>query len=380
MLKNGNWGETTPVLAPPIPPRPGEQLCEANWYWGNISREEVNEHLRDKPDGTFLLRDATSPGDYTLTLRRGGTNKLIKIYQKDGKYGFVEPLNFDSVVDLVDHYKRNSLAIYNKTLNIRLLHPVSKNVNPVYTNTSLEVQKLQQVHKDHLQKMAEYDNHYEQHSHLNQELQLKHQALDAFKETVKVFEEQLELHKRHHADASIRDLHRLHENYDLLKGRLDSISRSKEQLELDISTKTQRNRSLISDMNALRPEIKRLNKQRDQIKKFLLDQNIAAETIEKILESESKQKHEEKDWYVECERQGAEKLLSNQSDGTFLIRPKKDDSNKLVLSIVYRGLVGHCLIYKENGQYGFTAQTCDFANINNLTSSLGLCSRNVSVL
>jgi phosphoinositide-3-kinase regulatory subunit len=56
--------------------------------------------------------------------------------------------------------------------------------------------------------MAEYDNHYEQHSKLNQELQLKHRALDAFKETVKVFEEQLELHKRHHADASIRDLHR----------------------------------------------------------------------------------------------------------------------------------------------------------------------------
>jgi len=79
---------------------------------------------------------------------------------------------------------------------------------------------------------------------------------------------------------------RLHENYELLRGRLDSISRSKEQLEIDISTKTQRNRSLISDMNALRPEIKRLNKQRDQIKKFLLDQNAPAETIEKYLESE----------------------------------------------------------------------------------------------
>ena len=56
--------------------------------------------------------------------------------------------------------------------------------------------------------MAEYDNHYEQHSHLNQELQLKHQALDAFKETVKVFEEQLELHIRHHAGVPIRDVQR----------------------------------------------------------------------------------------------------------------------------------------------------------------------------
>lgn len=76
------------------------------------------------------------------------------------------------------------------------------------------------------------------------------------------------------------------ENYDLLKGRLDSITRSKEQLENDIAEKTQKNRSLISDMNALRPEIKRLNKQRDQIKKFLQDQNYPAELIEKILESE----------------------------------------------------------------------------------------------
>ena len=48
----------------------------------------------------------------------------------------------------------------------------------------------------------------------------------------------------------------------------------------------------------------------------------------------SKQKHEEKDWYVECERQGADELLSKRSDGTFLIRPQKNDSDKFVLSIV----------------------------------------------
>lgn len=58
--------------------------------------------------------------------RKGGNNKLIKIYHRDGSYGFSEPLTFLSVVELINHYRHESLAQYNAKLDTKLLYPVSK--------------------------------------------------------------------------------------------------------------------------------------------------------------------------------------------------------------------------------------------------------------
>lgn len=58
--------------------------------------------------------------------RKGGNNKLIKIYHRDGRYGFSEPLTFLSVVELINHYRHESLAQYNAKLDTKLLYPVSK--------------------------------------------------------------------------------------------------------------------------------------------------------------------------------------------------------------------------------------------------------------
>lgn len=58
--------------------------------------------------------------------RKGGNNKLIKIFHRDGKYGFSDPLTFNSVVELINHYRNESLAQYNPKLDVKLLYPVSK--------------------------------------------------------------------------------------------------------------------------------------------------------------------------------------------------------------------------------------------------------------
>lgn len=92
-----------------------------------MCREDVTNIMKDMPDGSFMVRDAARvPGYYTLTLRKGGVNRLIRIIQKDGLCGFAEPLEFESVVGLVAYYTENSLAPYSPKLDITLSNPVSK--------------------------------------------------------------------------------------------------------------------------------------------------------------------------------------------------------------------------------------------------------------
>ncbi|XP_042297785.1 tyrosine-protein phosphatase non-receptor type 11 [Sceloporus undulatus] len=92
------------------------------WFHGHLSGKEAEKLLTEKgKHGSFLVRESQShPGDFVLSVRTGddkgesndGKSKVthVMIRCQDMKYDVGGGEKFDSLTDLVEHYKKNPMV------------------------------------------------------------------------------------------------------------------------------------------------------------------------------------------------------------------------------------------------------------------------------
>ncbi|MEE6527320.1 hypothetical protein FKM82_028627, partial [Ascaphus truei] len=103
--------------------------------------------------------------------RKGGNNRLIKIFHREGMYGFSEPLTFASVVELIHHYRHESLAQYNAKLDTKLLYPMSKyQQDQLVKEDSVEAvgEQLMVYNQQYREKSRDFDALYEEYTRTSQ--------------------------------------------------------------------------------------------------------------------------------------------------------------------------------------------------------------------
>lgn len=304
-----------------------------------------------------------------MTLKKDGTDRVIKIFHNNGRYGFLKDCTFTSVVELINFHRTYSLKDYNQVLDIKLLYPVSRfayddEYQNLMENKDALVQKFVEVTSEIKALTQSLEQYHENYKRTENDIGFKRQAHEAFQEAETMFKEQIDIQNRYKLEAQPHEMKKLDENSDLLQQRLKALTECKKNLESDLDQQRRQYQKLELDINKLKLEINALLRQEKRLKQMMQTQNISESLIKQIMDEgtsawtkhgdSDEHMYEEESWYCPMfSRSEAEKCLTGAPVGTFLIRLSAAN-RAFALSIVANQAVNHCIIYQtEHETFGF---------------------------
>lgn len=95
-------------------------VCQVGCWLIDCSRDMAESMLRDRVDGTFLVRKSSQPGQHALSVVCDGQVFHCLIYERHGKFGFAAPFVHNDLLSLVLHYTSSSLEKHNEKLKTSL--------------------------------------------------------------------------------------------------------------------------------------------------------------------------------------------------------------------------------------------------------------------
>lgn len=115
------------------------------WFHGSLSGKEAEKLILEKgKNGSFLVRESQSkPGDYVLSVRTDDKVTHVMIRRKDEYYDVGGGEKFESLSELVEHYKKNPMVETTGTV-VHLKQPF----NATRINASTIQSRVQELSKE----------------------------------------------------------------------------------------------------------------------------------------------------------------------------------------------------------------------------------------
>ena len=158
--------------------------------------------------------------------------------------------------------------------------------------------KLREVNRAYLEKSSRYDSYYESYQKTAENIMINKHAKDAFKATLAMYDDQIALHKKSQEKGFPHERGNLELNYKNLETRRSKCLKEGQKVDNDLRMVLTHSRNLDRDMNALKPEIITLFKQRQQMAKWLRDHGKTREDINQKLENWSIEERTSAQWVI----------------------------------------------------------------------------------